>query len=269
MAKTNRHKNGHKREKRARGTKKGQGNALISKRPACIDGSCRGTGISKVDARSILYHCRTTRSAGSRRPRAQIVAERRAIARSLVERNHSGELELTKSYEALFAVIHARAPIDRGHGLAAPSESGLKGDACTTTFVAPPSRDRGRTATSAAGREGRDRRPQCASHPRRHRQDAQAGLSGGRFDPMGPELITLAAAPGAARKVRRSLRQSPKASRSPPTTVARSPSRTVPGTRSIRLFSVDTMLEILTVLGWRNPTACQRRSGQSPGPGRR
>src|SRR2546425_12291133 len=64
----------------------------------------------------------------------------------LVERNHSGELELTKSYEALFAVIHARAPIDRGHGLAAPSESGLKGDACTTTFVAPPSRDRGRNS---------------------------------------------------------------------------------------------------------------------------
>src|SRR3989441_238000 len=114
---------------------------------------------------------------------------------TLVERNHSGELEPTKSYEAVFAVIRARAPIDRGHGLAAPSESGLKGDACTTTFVAPPSRDRGRTATSAAGREGRDRRPQCASHPRRHRQDAQAGLSGGRFDPMGPELITLAAAP--------------------------------------------------------------------------
>src|SRR3989442_13755620 len=83
MAKTNSHKNGHKREKRARVTKKGQVNALTSKRPACVDEICRVTGISKVDARSILYQRRTTRSAGSRRPRAQIVAERRARASSL------------------------------------------------------------------------------------------------------------------------------------------------------------------------------------------
>ena len=85
---------GHKREKRARVTKKGQVNALTSKRPACVDEICRVTGISKVDARSILYQLSNDKK---RRVEKTEGADRRRAAGDSPEpsgEKHSGELEV-------------------------------------------------------------------------------------------------------------------------------------------------------------------------------
>jgi hypothetical protein len=42
-----------------------------------------------------------------------------------------------------------------------------------------------------------------------------------------------------------------------------------PKTRPTILLSTDSSFDTRTVLGWRNPTAAQSLSGQSPRPGRR